>query len=130
MRGIVLRESLVNGALPFPVEATITRRYQHLLGGTIPVEVLELVVPREQSLTVVMLIAEALLPEKFYAHFLDDARMYVAFPCCVVLVRRGDDASIIRAQLIGEQHGIPRNQMRFAEIFEKDHPDSTSSPDR
>ena len=61
-----------------------------------------------------MQLAEALLPERFYAHLVDDTRMYVCFPNCLVLVHRGDDDSVRQAQEIGARFGIPARQMRFA----------------
>jgi hypothetical protein len=124
MRGIVLRESLVNGALPMPMPATVVRRYPYLLDGRTPVEVIELAVTQRHALVVAMQFAEALLPEGFYSHLLDDTRMYVCFPHCLVLVRRGDEASVRQAQEIGARFGIPVRQMRFGEMFDNDHPDA------
>jgi hypothetical protein len=100
------------------------RRYPYLLDGRTPVEVIELAATHRQALTVAMELAEALLPERFYAHLLDDSRMYVCFPNCLVLVQRGDDASARHAQEIGARYGIPARQMRFGEMFDNDHPDT------
>ena len=91
MRGIVLRESLVGGQLPMPMPAVVVRRYPYRLDGRLPVEVVELTVTTGRALAVAMQLAEALLPERFYAHLVDQSRMYVCFPDCVVLVRRGDN---------------------------------------
>lgn len=124
MRGIVLRESLAGGALPMPMPATVVRRYPYLLDGRTPVEVIELAVTHERALAVAMQLAQALLPERFYAHLLDDMRMYVCFPNCLVVVHRGDEASIRQAQEIGARFGIPARQMRFGEMFDNDHPDA------
>jgi hypothetical protein len=129
IRGIVLRESLTGGQLPMPMQATVTRRYPYLLGGELPVEVIELVVSRDRALTVAMQLAEALLPQRFYAHLLDDTRMYVAFPGCIALICRGDEASVRRAQDIGQRYEIPTRQMRFGEMFDNDHPDAPASGD-
>lgn len=127
MRGIVLKESLVGGELPMPMSAVVVRRYPYLLDGHLPVEVVALAVTRERTLVVAMQLAEALLPERFYAHLVDDSRMYVCFPNCVVSVSRGDAASVQRAQEIGASFDIPLRQMRFAEMFDGDHPDDTTS---
>lgn len=127
VRGIVLKESLLRGDLTMPMSVTVVRRYPYLLDGRTPVEVLELAVTRERVLAVAMLIAEALLSARFYAHLLDSARMYVCFPNCLVLVQRGDDDSVRRAQVIGTRFGIPIRQMRFAEMFDRDHPDAAAS---
>ncbi len=90
MRGIVLKQSLIGGELPMPLSATVVRRYPYLLDGRTPVEVIELVVTRERTLAVAMQLAQALVPERFYAHLVDDTRMYVCFPNCVVQVQRAD----------------------------------------
>ncbi|MGQ0776167.1 MAG: hypothetical protein ACT4NY_17365 [Pseudonocardiales bacterium] len=127
VRGIVLKESLVHGDLPMPMSATVVRRYPYLLDGRMPVEVIELAVTRKWVLAVAMQIAEALLPGRFYAHLLDSARMYVCFPNCLVLVQRGENDSVQRAQEIGTRFGIPIRQMRFAEMFDRDHPDAAAS---
>jgi hypothetical protein len=127
MRGIVLLESLVDQRIPL-IPASVCRTYQHLLGGEIAVQVAELTVSRDRAMTVAMRLAEALLPQRFYAHLVDCHRMYVIFPDCVVLVRRGDDASVLFAQETGQHFGIPLAQMRFAEMFDTDHPDSTPVP--
>jgi hypothetical protein len=124
MRGIVLMESLAGGALPTPLHATVRRTYRHLLGGQLPVQVAELVVSRDRAVTVAMRLAEALSPKRFYAHLLDDQRMYVVFPNCVVLVHRDEPSSIAFAQETGQRFEIPLAQMRFAELFNTDHPDS------
>ena len=58
-----------------------------------------------------------------------DTRMYVCFPNCLVLVRRGDEASVRQAQEIGARFGIPVRQMRFGEMFDNDHPDAVVAAD-
>ena len=126
MRGIVLKQSLIGGELPMPLSATVVRRYPYLLDGRTPVEVIELVVTRERTLAVAMQLAQALVPERFYAHLVDDTRMYVCFPNCVVQVQRGDEGSVRQAQDIGTRFGIPVRQMRFGEMFDNDHPDAVT----
>jgi hypothetical protein len=127
VRGVVLRESLVDGALPMPMPATVVRRYPYLLDGRTPVEVIELAVTRDRALAVAMQLAQALLPERFYAHLVDDVCMYVCLPNCLVFVRRGDDNSVRRAQEIGAHFDIPARQMRLGEMFDNDHPDAVAS---
>ena len=124
MRGLVLMESLTDGQLPMPLPAVVVRRYPHLLGGTLPVHIAELAVTRHRVLAVVMQVAQVLLPKRFYAHFLDDERMYVAFPNCVVVIGRDDPASADTARAVGALFDIPAVQMRFEEMFVNDHPDS------
>jgi len=43
-----------------------------------------------------------------------------------VVVHRGDDNSVRQAQEIGARFGIPARQMRFAEMFDNDHPDAVA----
>ena len=124
MRGLVLMESLTDGQLPMPLPAVVVRRYRHLLGGTLPVQIAELAVTRNRVLTVAMQVAKALLPKRFYAHFLDGETMYVAFPNCVMVIGRGDPASADTARAVGALFDIPVVQMRFEEMFVNDHPDS------
>jgi hypothetical protein len=126
MRGIVLKQSLIGGELPMPLSATVVRRYPYLLDGRTPVEVIELIVTRERTLPVAMQLAQALLPKGFYAHLFDDARMLVCFPNCVVRIQRGDEELARQAQDIGGRFGIPARQMRFAEMFDNDHPDAVA----
>ena len=126
VRGIVLRESLVDAVLPMPMPATLVRRYPYLLDGRTPVEVIELAVTRDRTLSVAIQLTQALLREGFYAHLVDDTRMYVCFPDCLVVVHRGDDNSVRQAQEIGARFGIPARQMRFAEMFDNDHPDAVA----
>ncbi len=123
MRGIVLRESLVDG-LPSKMPAAVRRRYPHRLEGRYPVEVIEFEFDESDTLEVCVQLVQALRSMKFYAHVIDDACMFVAFPDCIALVRRGDTVSANRAQAIGLRFGIPRRQMRFLEMFDCDHPDS------
>jgi hypothetical protein len=124
MRGIVLLESLAGGQLPMPLHATVCKKYKHMLGGTVPVQVAELVVSRDRAPAVALQLARCLLPQRFYAHLLDDSQMYVAFPDTVVLICRDDPDSVIHAQKIGQGFDIPLVQMRFDEMFDNDHPDS------
>ncbi|MFI9640896.1 hypothetical protein ACIG87_12650 [Micromonospora sp. NPDC051925] len=124
MRGLVLMESLTDGRLPMPLPAVVVRRYPHLLGGTLPVQIAELAVTRHRVLAVAMQVAKVLLPKRFYAHFLDDERMYVVFPNCVTVVLRDDPVSADTARAVGALFDIPAVQMRFEEMFVNDHPDS------
>lgn len=130
MRGIVLLESLTGGQLPLPLPAVVCKSYRHMLGGTLPVQVAELVVPRDRAAGVALELARCLLPQRFYAHLLDDTQMYVAFPDTVVVVRRGDAQSVAYAQKVGQGFDIPLQQMRFDEMFDNDHPDSPPEADR
>lgn len=129
VRGIVIIESLTDHVLPEELTGCCRRSYRHLLGGQLPVTIAELIVPHEERMAAAMTLAEAMLPEHFYAHLVGDADMLVAFPKCVVSVRRDSPLSIARAQEIGALFAIPVAQMRFAEMFVRDHPDGLDEPE-
>jgi hypothetical protein len=123
MRGIVLLDSLVDRQLPDRMRACVRHRYGHLLGGELPVEVVELSIQPHHAAELALQLAERLLPERFYCHILTNDLMYVIFPGIVAIVRRADPVSITTAQQVGERFNIPLKQMRFGEMFDKDHPD-------
>jgi hypothetical protein len=122
MRALVITESLKGGILPPGVRAARERRYPHELDGT-PIEIIELDVRVEDAAAAAAALADALLPRGWYAHLVDQERMIVAFPGEVVAIRRGDAGDVERALATGQRFGIPSHQMRFAEMFETDHPD-------
>jgi hypothetical protein len=122
MRALVITESLAGGVLPPGVRALHERRYPHDLDGS-PIEIIELDVRAEDAEEAAAALAGVLLPRGWYAHLVDAERMIVAFPGEVVSIRRGDASDVDRAQATGLRFGIPMHQMRFAEMFEVDHPD-------
>ena len=123
-RAIVLRESLTEGDLPAGLPGRVVRRYPHLLSGVLPVEVIEITVAPEDVPVVAFALAGCLVPDGFYAHLLSEDLMIVVFPGCITQIPRHDADAVVRAQRIGETFGISLNQMRFAEMFTTDHPDS------
>ncbi len=124
MRAIVIRESLQDGELPDDLHGMFLKAYPHLLDETTEIEIIELAVAEEHALGVAMGLAAVLLPRLYYAHVLGKDSMYVAFPNCITLVRRDQPETADRAQAIGRLFGIPLSHMRFAEMFEVDHPDA------
>jgi hypothetical protein len=123
-RAIVLRESLTDGHLPARLPGRVVRRYPHLLSGVLPVEVIEITLAQEDVPVVAFALAGCLVPEGFYAHLVSEDLMIVVFPRCITQIPRHDADAVVRAQRIGQTFGIPLNQMRFAEMFTTDHPDS------
>ena len=128
MRGIVLRESLAGGALPLPFPAVVVNTYRHLLDRRLPVEVIELTTTPQRAAEVAHQLASVMLPQGFYAHLLDESRMIVIFPRCVLQIPRGDEDAAVIARRVGALFGIPDRQMRFQEMFTVDHPDSEDQP--
>lgn len=85
--------------------------------------------PAEQAPALAFELAAALLPRLYYAHLLDEQHMLVAFPHAVVRIRRGDAPAIALAQAVGALFDIPAEQMRFAEMWDTDHPDAPAKPE-
>lgn len=128
MRAVVITESLTGGRLPEAFAGMEDRRYRHLLDERTPIEIIELTVPAEQAPALALELSEALLPRLYYAHLLDEEEMLVAFPHTVVRIGRGDAAAIAHAQAVGALCGVPAEQMRFAEMWDTDHPDAPAEP--
>jgi hypothetical protein len=127
MRAVVIRESLRGNELP-SLPGTPLRTYAHALDEKTPVEIVELAVAEPDALQTAMRLATVLRPRLYYAHVLGAETMYICFPHCVALVRRDDPATAEQARAIGRLFHIPRSQMRFAEMFDDDHPDSAQPP--
>ncbi|MEU7031491.1 hypothetical protein AB0A60_32945 [Streptomyces sp. NPDC046275] len=127
MRAIVITESLTDGQVPQAPGVSEIRRYRHLLDDRTPIEIVELTVPADQAPAYAHQLADALLPRLYYAHLIDEEQMLVAFPHTVVRIRRGGERAIALAQSIGALVGIPAEQMRFAEMWDTDHPDAPAT---
>jgi len=122
IRGLVILQGLINEALPSSLELYLSGSHQHNLGGQIDVEVLELLVERNNFMNVMWNISKTLKSKRFYAHFIDGSDIYVVFPTCLAVVSEGDELSLHRAQVIGSTFEIPIKEMRFLELFRVDHP--------
>jgi hypothetical protein len=123
MRALIIEESLRRGEWQLHLPPQHLRRYAYRLDGRLDVTIAEYLVPSHDCAQLAIDLAEALAPSGFYAHLVDASRMVICFPDCVVVVRRDDDESAERAKRIGEVFSIPRRQMRFIEMFYRDHPD-------
>ncbi|MGP3950921.1 hypothetical protein [Streptomyces sp. 7N604] len=128
MRAVVIRESLTTGELPEAFSGREARRYPHLLDERTPIEIIELTVPADQAPGLALELSAALKPRLYYAHLLNEARMLVAFPHTVVDIPRGDQEAIAHARSVGALFDIPDEQMRFAEMWDTDHPDAPAQP--
>jgi hypothetical protein len=122
MRAIIVMESLKDPGLMKEIPGKEICRYPLPLNDG-PVEVVEIDIANDDVLAVCILLADSLLPERYFAQLQDSTRMHVIFPSGIALVRRGDQTSEEIAQKIGSIFGIPRSQMRFLEMFENNHPD-------
>ena len=121
-RGIILKESLLTGELPLQVRSYLEDTYPYRLDGQVPMTVFKLRVPVAQSEEVADKIARALRPERFFSQLTGEADMLVVFPAAWIRVIKGRPDTAEAARTYGVEHGIPRHQMRFEEMFERDHP--------
>ncbi|WP_063728821.1 hypothetical protein [Streptomyces sp. RTd22] len=128
VRAVVIAESLADGRLPKEFADREDRRYPHQLDEHTPIEIIELTVPADQAPALALALSKALAPRLYYAHLLDEGQMLVAFPNTVVHIDRGNNNAVAHAQTIGALFGIPLEQMRFAEMWDTDHPDSPTRP--
>lgn len=124
MREIVVLESLRERSLPPGLKGSFRRRYHHLINNILPVEILELTVSEAYAPHDVLLLAQCLVGKRYYAHVVGEQHMYVVFPGVVAVIKRNDPHSVAVAQAIGSSFAIPKEEMRFAEMFDVDHPDS------
>lgn len=129
MRAVVITESLTGGDLPAVLSRMEERRYPHLLDERTPIEIIELTIPVDHVPAAALALSAALKPRLYYAHLIDETRMLVAFPYTVVDIPRGDEDAIARARAVGALFGIPGGQMRFAEMWDTDHPDAPAQPE-
>lgn len=129
LRAVVITESLEGGQLPEALRALESHCYAHLLDERTQVEIIELAVPAAQGAVVALTLAGAVLPRLYYAHLIDSRQMLVVFPDTVARIGRDDSAAVERAQSIGALFDIPASQMRFAEMWDTDHPDAPALPE-
>lgn len=108
--------------MPDHVDSFVTKQYEHLLSGEAAVEILVLEVSRSEFYSIAFALAEHMLDEGFYAHFIDGDRLWVIFPNCVCTALRGDTTAIERCRAFGRSFKVPEEQMPFDQLFVKDHP--------
>ncbi|WP_329315636.1 hypothetical protein OG723_35655 [Streptomyces sp. NBC_01278] len=124
MRAVIITESLTDRTLPPGFQDLPVHRYPHDLDGQTPIEICEVAVPAARASELALVLTRALEPRLYYAHLMDEQCMLIVFPHTVVTVDRNDDAAIQHACKVGALFGIPVGQMRFAEMWDTDHPDA------
>jgi hypothetical protein len=122
-RGLVIAESLAEGALPVTFCGRVVGREEHALDEATPVVILEVTVAADDIERAVDQLAGRLRSPGWYAHFVKDDEMIVALPGEHTRLSRGDQTALARAQAAAARHGVPTSQMRFDEMFDVDHPD-------
>jgi len=120
-KGLIIKESLKDLNTK-PYEQYIVHKYRHLMDSQFDIEIHELNVPDNDVLEVAYDVSKRLLPMRFYAHFLKNPEMLVAYPNVVVRIDCEDKESIKVAQKVGHLFGIKKRLMKYDEMFERDHP--------
>ena len=123
-RGIVLKESLIDGVLPPAARRYLVVEYPYALDGKEPMTVFRLTVPAEAALVVAENLSHSLLTEKFFAQLTGRSEMLIVFPGKYVTVLRDRPETASTARLLGNQFGIPDYQMKFEKMFDNDHPNT------
>lgn len=122
VRGLLIIES-VDQAFALGLEPLIRAKEEHQIAGLGTITIVEIVVPVSDVLTHLTEVSLHIAPRRYYAHYVVFDAMYVVFPNTVAVVRKGDQRTAETARQVGMLFDIPSEQMRFEEMFEKDHPD-------
>lgn len=121
IKGIIIGESLSERLPEFLLDKVKTN-YEHLLGGTQKVKIMILEIEEELLLQSIYVLSRIILPNGFYCHFVKSNEMYVIFNNCICIMEKNNPHAFNQCREIGRLYNIPDNQMRFEEMFEKDHP--------
>ena len=120
-RGMILSESLVNRSAIEGSDLRIEERYAMLMDGVTPVEVVMVSVPERNLLLVLETISKALLPKRYYAHFVHGEVMYVVFPSTISVVSKGSQADGRTCLEIGRHFDVPASQLPIDKMFAFGH---------
>jgi len=121
IRGLVIDESFTGDAVPVALKRYAVRTYPFHLNGA-PIHITELRLPEDVCPAALLEIAEALAPERYYAHFVRDDTLYVIFPGVICSIKQGHATAMRIAKMIGCEFRIPVEQMPFEGLFTDDHP--------
>lgn len=121
-RGILIKESFHAAKFPDCVVPYVTETYTYNLDGAIPVTIAKLMIPSALVQEISWEVSKSLLPSKYYAHFICEQELMVAFPNTVVRVLRDELPTSEKARGIGRLFDIPDHQMKFELLFDQDHP--------
>lgn len=67
------------------------------------------------------IVAQSLLPKKYYAHFVDQNRMYVVFPSTIIVVRRSNGGDELICSAVARLFSVPDSQLPYRKMFEFKH---------
>lgn len=122
MRLIVIEESFAE-ALPPWLGNRETKRFEAKLQKGEKITVVEYRTSTFEARKLVPIVCERLLPSRYYAHFADNDHLLVMFHCCAFCLNRGDQRTIDLCRSVGNQIGIPNEELQFEAMFDQDHPD-------
>lgn len=121
-RGIILKESLLEEVFPEELKPFVELTYPYMLDGIHPMTVYRLGVPEDKVNWLAWLLAGKLKPELYFAQISSADTIMVVFPHTLVKVQRELPLTSTIARTIGKCFGIQAHQMKFEEMFDKDHP--------
>lgn len=121
VRGMIIKESLVDVQLLSHPLLTILERYPMRMDGKYPIEIVMVDVLDEQLAPALAVVSEGLLPAKYYAHFVAGELMYVVYPWTISVVKRGDEESARRCIDIGAKFDVPAAQLPMTKMFNFGH---------
>ncbi len=124
VRGVFIRESLIDRRLPAGLEEMVIDQHQHMLGSVEPVQIVVTLSSAERLSEMAMAVSFSLIPKRFYAHFINGNLLCVIFPKIICFVHKGDSATFDRVRAVGRTFAIPDKQMPFEELFKYDHPNT------
>lgn len=123
MAKLVLIEESVEGPIPGELLGRREKRFGTTLANDAAVTVSESEIDDARAEEVIIALAKRLLPARYYCHVVRNAEFLVAFPNCVVVVKRDDQESAELCRAVGRRFAIPDVEMQFERMFEVDHPD-------
>ncbi|WP_439476947.1 hypothetical protein [Brevundimonas sp.] len=124
MNGMVIRESFKCEVLPEALKAIVVDRYDHLLGGTDPVEIVTVDVGQDHLLRTLVEVSGKLKPHHYYAHFVVEGILYVVFPNTIVPILGLDDAEgVRRCEAVAGIFSVPASQLEVQMMFRFEHSD-------
>jgi hypothetical protein len=121
IRGMIIKESLIDVQLLSHPLLTIVERYPMRMDGKYPIEVVMVDVPDEQLAAALALVSGGLLQAKYYAHFVAGALMYVVYPWTISVVKWGDEESARLCIDIGAKFEVPAAQLPMTKMFNFGH---------
>jgi hypothetical protein len=122
MRLVIIEESFAE-RLPRWLGQREIKRFEAKLQKGEKITVVEYRVIAVEARKLVPIVCERLLPSRYYAHIAEKDRLLVMFHGCAFCLRRGDQRTIDLCRSVGNEIGIPNEELQFETMFDQDHPD-------